>query len=35
MKFRLKDFSSALREFNIEGTPGFLGVVAKLKIQNH
>ncbi len=31
MKFRLKDFSSALREFNIEGTPGFLGVVAKIK----
>jgi len=30
MNFRLKDFSNALRTFNIEGTPGFLGVVAKL-----
>lgn len=34
MNFRLKDFSNALRTFNIEGTPGFLGVVAKLKSPN-
>lgn len=34
MKFRLKDFSSALRTSNIEGTPGFLGVVARLKYPN-
>lgn len=31
MNFCFKDFSNALRSFNIEGTPGFLGVVAKLK----
>jgi len=34
MKFRLKDFSSTLRTSNIEGTPGFLGVVARLKYPN-
>lgn len=34
MKFRLQDFSSDLRAFNIDGTPGFIGVVAKVKSPN-
>ncbi len=33
MKFDLQDFSS-LRSINIEGTPGFLGVVARVKSPN-